>query len=82
MFANCQSAENIKFANDVNTQNVTSMNGVFNNCELCTSIEGLTYDGFKTDNVTAMDNLFQGCSHLTKLDLSNFDTQKVEKTEI
>ena len=74
MFRKDTSLTNITFGDNFNTANVTSMNGVFWDCNSLTSID---LSNFNTSNATDMNNMFAGCSSLTALDLSNFDTSNV-----
>ena len=74
MFRKDTSLTNITFGDNFNTANVTSMNGVFWDCNLLTSID---LSNFNTSSVTDMNNMFAECSSLTALDLSNFDTSNV-----
>ena len=74
MFRKDTSLTNITFGDNFNTANVTSMNGVFWDCNSLTSID---LSNFNTSNVTDMNNMFAECSSLTALDLSNFDTSNV-----
>ena len=62
----------------LNTSQVTSMNGVFYNCNKLTSID---VSHFNTDAVTFMPFMFYGCTELTSIDLSNFNTDKVTNME-
>ena len=74
MFRKDTSLTNITFGDNFNTANVTSMNGVFWDCNSLTSID---LSNFNTSNVTDINNMFAECSSLTALDLSNFDTSNV-----
>jgi len=58
----------------INTQNVTSMQQMF---QSCTSLQSLDLSGFDTSKVTTMNSMFHSCSSLKELDLSGFDTSKV-----
>ena len=64
----------IDFGDNFNTQNVTSMYRMF---EDCSSLTSLDVSNFDTQNVTTMYMMFRNCSSLTSLDVSNFDTQNV-----
>ena len=69
---------NLTFIVDIsnlNTQNVTKMEGMF---ECCSGLTTLDLSSFNTSNVTRMGRMFEDCSALTTLDLSGFDTQNVE----
>ena len=59
---------------ECNTDNVTTMSYMFDNCKNLTSINLST---FNTQNVTDMGAMFRNCSSLTSLDLSNFNTNQV-----
>ena len=74
MFRKDTSLTNITFGDNFNTANVTSMNGVFWDCNSLTSID---LSNFNTSNVIDINNMFAECSSLTALDLSNFDTSNV-----
>ena len=63
---------------NLNTSQVTSMNGVFYNCNKLTSID---LSHFNTDAVTFMPFMFFGCTKLTSIDLSNFNTAQVTNME-
>ncbi len=58
----------------LNTSEVMSMNGMFNQCK---KLESLDVSTFNTAKVTNMTSMFQYCSALTQLDLSSFNTSKV-----
>ena len=60
----------------LNTQEVTEMYEMF---EDCSSLTTLNLSTFNTENVTEMSLMFYGCSSLTTLNLSNFNTAKLEK---
>ncbi len=57
------------------TDEVTDMQGMFDDCESLTSID---LSHFNTGNVTDMQSMFAGCKSLTALDLSHFNTENVE----
>ena len=56
------------------TDRVTTMNGMFQNCSSLTYINMVN---FNTSNVTDMSAMFFGCSSLTRLNVTNFDVSKV-----
>ena len=56
------------------TDDVTDMRGMFYGCEKLTSLD---LSSFNTSNVTYMGGMFSGCTKLTSLDLSSFNTEKV-----
>ncbi len=72
-FKGCGALKSIDFHN-VNTENVTSMGGLFYNCKSLTSLD---LSKLNTENVTSMGQMFYGCSSLTSLDLSNLNIKNV-----
>ena len=58
----------------LNTEKVTDMSRMFNNCSKLTSFD---VSKFNTVKVTNMSNMFKGCSELTSLDVTKFNTEKV-----
>ena len=74
-FAYCDNMTSIVgMAEYLNTENVTNMDGMFNNCCSLTDID---LRGFNTENVIYMSAMFCCCSNLASLDLSGFNTQNV-----
>ena len=73
-FYGCNNLTTIKGIENLKTDNVTDMKGMFN---FCSGLTSLDVSGFKTDNVTNMNFIFSGCSGLTSLDLSGFNTENV-----
>jgi len=73
-FSHCSKLQSIEGIENLNTENVTSMGGMFSGCSGLTSID---LSGFNTQNVTDMRSMFSGCSDLTSLDVSGFNTQNV-----
>ena len=59
----------------VDTQEVTNMSGMFEDCK---SLESLDIAGWDTKNVTDMGHLFQGCGSLESLDLSGWNMRSVK----
>ena len=57
-----------------NTQNVTNMSYMFNNCS---KLEKLDLSSFNTPKLSNMSYMFYGCSNLQILDLSSFNTKNV-----
>ena len=64
----------IVFGKGFNTENVTSMGGMF--C-LCPYLESLDLSVFNTKNVTDMSYMFGECRSMKSLDLSHFNTENV-----
>ena len=74
MFNNCQSVKKLDVSS-FNTENVKSMNAMF---QTCPKLEEIIFgDNFNTSNVTKMANMFLNCSGLNSLDISHFDTSNV-----
>ena len=66
-------ATDIKGLNNLDTSNVESMAGMFDNC---TELQTLDVSHFDTSNVVDMSYMFDWCENLTDLNLSNFGTGK------
>ena len=73
-FCGCTELTTIEGIEYLNTENVTNMDGMFQNCRLLTTLDLSRFD---TKNVTDMRGMFYDCSALTTLDLSRFDTKNV-----
>lgn len=73
-FEGCTSLTSITGIENLKTDSVTSMWGMFENCSKLTNLD---VSGFKTDNVTNLCQVFYGCSLLTVLDMRGFKTDKV-----
>ena len=73
-FYNCNNLTEIEGIANLNTEEVTSMDGMFHSCSALTSLD---LSNFNTQKVTNMGGMFYRCSKLTSLDLSKFDTQNV-----
>lgn len=73
-FKYCDKLERIENLKYLNTDEITNMNGMFQDCSLLTSLD---LSNFNTTQVTDMTNMFLNCSSLTSLDLYTFDTSKV-----
>ena len=74
LFGGCTSLTTLDVSS-LNTDNVTNMQSMFNNCRSLVSLSGLS--NINTSNVTTMANMFDECKALTSLDLSTFDTRNV-----
>ena len=59
---------------NLKTENVTTMTGMFFGCS---SLKRLDVRAFNTAQVTDMNGMFRGCSSLTVLDLCNLNTTQV-----
>lgn len=73
-FAGFENLSTIEGIENLNTEEVTNMSGVFN---CCTALSTLDLKGFNTAKVTDMSFMFNECSALTNIDLSSFDTKNV-----
>lgn len=73
-FANCSSLTAIEGLAYLNTEAVTDMCYMFDDCSSLTRLDLST---FNTSNVTDMHSMFDGCSSLTSLGLSTFNTSNV-----
>ncbi len=73
-FSGMENLQSITGTSYLNTSNVTSMEAMFQNCKILTSLD---LSGFNTSNVTDMSGMFLNCYALTSLDLSSFDTHNV-----
>ena len=79
MFFCCKNLEKIIFTiKGLNTSKVTSMYGMFKDCE---KLKELNVSRLNTTNVTNMVDMFNGCESLTSLDVSSFSTQNVTDME-
>ena len=63
---------------NLNTEEVTNMSGMFVECSNLTSLD---LSSFNTAKVENMSSMFRVCSGLTSLDLSSFNTVKVTNME-
>ena len=70
----CKKLETIEGMENLNTEEVTDMGGMF---EYCESLKALDVSKFNTAKVTNMWSMFDGCSSLTSLDVSKFNTANV-----
>ena len=66
--------ETITGLENLNTENVTNMQGMF---QACSKLTELDVTHFNTTNVTNMIGMFHGCEALTTLDVTNFNTANV-----
>ena len=66
--------ETITGLENLNTKNVTNMQGMFQGC---LKLKELDVTHFNTANVTKMSDMFSYCQALTSLDVTNFNTENV-----
>ena len=77
-FAGISHLETFIGLENLNTSNVTSMNGMFWQCSALTT---LNISSFITQSVTNMANMFAGCSHLTTIRVgSGWSTSNVSSS--
>ena len=73
-FSNCKNLTQIEGMGNLNTEKVTDMSYMFNNCRKLSSLD---LSKFNTENVTDMSYMFSCCWGLSSLDLSKFNTENV-----
>ena len=73
-FGECSILTDIKGLNNLDTSNVESMAGMFENCN---ALQTLDVSSFDTSNVKNMSFMFDWCNSLSSLNC-NFDTRNVE----
>ena len=73
-FTSLTKLETITGLEYLNTEKVTDMSYMFNNCSKLTSLD---VSKFNTANVTKMNCMFYNCSKLTSLDVTKFNTANV-----
>ena len=77
-----ENLKNIEGIENLNTDKVTSMRGMFYYCSsLSTEVMQNIVNHLNTSKVYGMDYMFTGCSSLTSLDLSHFDTPELTGTQ-
>ena len=74
MFKEFKNVITITGLGNLNTSNVTSMRGMFDNCF---KLQTFDIDKLQTASVTDMANMFYNCKSLTSLDVSHFETGSV-----
>ena len=74
MFNSCNKLENIENMRYLHTENSTSMESMFLNCN---SLKELDVSYFDTSKVTSMPCMFGACSSITDLDVTGFDVSNV-----
>ena len=74
-FDGCKNLTNIEGIENLNTENVTHMNSMFNEC---TALKSLDLTNFNTAKVTNMSYMFNDCSALASLKVSKFNTAEVK----
>ena len=77
-FEDLKTLETITGLEYLNTEKVTDMRLMFNNCSKLTSLD---VTNFNTAKVTDMSYMFSSCSKLPSLDVTKFDTRNVTTME-
>ena len=77
-FTGCRQLMTIEGLANLNTDNVTTMHGMFYQCGQLTE---LNVESFKTGNVTDMGWMFSSCTLLTSLNVIGFNTSNVTSME-
>ena len=70
----CTNLATIEGIENLNTENVTNMHGMF---FYCPNLSSLDLTNFSTGNVTDMNAMFGDCQKLSSLDLTSFNTANV-----
>ena len=73
-FHHCTNLATIEGIENLNTENVTNMHGMF---FYCPNLSSLDLTNFSTGNVTDMNAMFGDCQKLSSLDLTSFNTANV-----
>ncbi|RGS44561.1 BspA family leucine-rich repeat surface protein [Segatella copri] len=73
-FHHCTNLATIEGIENLNTENVTNMHGMF---FYCPNLSLLDLTNFSTGNVTDMNAMFGDCQKLSSLDLTSFNTANV-----
>ena len=69
MFSECYKLKEINGLNKFNTNKVTNMEAMFNNCK---ELKHLDLSNYNTSNVTNMSFMFSECNNLNYLNLLQF----------
>lgn len=73
-FCGCQNLKTIIGIENLNTEKINNMTGMF--C-MCYSLPSIDLSHFNTANVTDMCSMFSFCTNFKELDVSTFNTRKV-----
>lgn len=76
-FRYCNKLENIIGEENLNTSNVTTMNGMFVSCSKLKSIDISSWD---MSNVTTLNIMFSNCTNLETVDMQGVDISSVTDT--
>ena len=73
-FQSLSALTSIEGLENLNTETVTDMSGMFTMCQLLTELDLST---FNTSNVTTMNAMFSTCSNLQQINVSSFDVTNI-----
>ena len=73
-FQSLSALTSIEGLENLNTETVTDMSGMFTMCQLLTELDLST---FNTSNVTTMNAMFSTCANLQQVNVSSFDVTNV-----
>jgi len=76
MFTSCFKLKEIKFKDNIKTNNLEEMTGIFSHCE---SLDHINTKIFNIKNVKNLNYIFENCNSLKEIDLSHFETQNIEE---
>ncbi|MCR5417888.1 MAG: leucine-rich repeat protein [Lachnospiraceae bacterium] len=77
MFSGCTKLESVDFSHVGNTNDLTTMAFMF---EECIALKSVDLSRFDTGRVWNMQSMFEGCNSLTSIDLSKISTARVFNT--
>ena len=73
-FYQCSNITEIESIENLHTENMTTMQGMF---DICRSLKKINVSSFDTSNVTSMAGMFGSCSSITEIIANNLDTSNV-----
>ena len=73
-FYRCSNITEIESIENLHTENMTKMQGMF---DICRSLKKINVSSFDTSNVTSMAGMFGSCSSITEIIANNLDTSEV-----
>ena len=74
MFCKCSSLTTLTGINNLNTESLARVSGMFADCS---SLLAINLNAWNTGSLTNMSTMFRSCSKLTSLDLSNWNNQEL-----
>ena len=73
-FYRCSNITEIESIENLHTENMTTMQGMF---DICSSLKKINISSFDTSKVTSIAGMFGSCSSITEIIANNLDTSKV-----